>query len=142
MHLRVMLREPDGRGVRGEISEPQHRRVVEWQTKDTSAYREMADPLDRVRPHSYMDKSSPGPVCPMYGQRTVARSGQFHCGGDDVMQRRVQVEVGADVDDRAQQMLRLVARCFQLVGLLASGRSGHVGWPLRTPIRPDPYSPA
>ena len=59
----------------------------------------MADPLDRVGLHflPWTDLDPGFMLAAMHGQCTVAGSGQFHCRGDDVMQRRVLVEIEASV---------------------------------------------
>ncbi len=94
------------------------------------ADRKVANALNGLVIHPVVDEGSQQAVATPYPDRAVPRPRQGQCGTDDPVQRRVQLQVGADLDRQLEQQAHLVAVGGQLVELIMN--------PAHIPPRPLP----
>ena len=99
LHRRMVGREADGAGVVGDLVEPQRLGVADQHAQEAAPAREVADRVVRRRVHPGRQESLqrvPGLVD--HAERGVARAGDRGGGLDDLLQERVERELGAERD--------------------------------------------
>lgn len=82
------------------------------------ADREVAEPSRRLPVDARVHEGHKAAVGGADAQGGVAGAGQFHRRFEDAVQRHVQVQIGAELDDDPHQLFHLVARRDQLIELV------------------------
>ncbi len=91
-----------------EIHEPQRPRIRDELAEQPVARRQRPHLPPDLLVDAHVDEVGQPAVRPQHSQRAIPGVGQFSGGFHDPLQRRVEVQSGADRDDRVQQRLELV----------------------------------
>lgn len=114
----MVLRESDGRRVRGQVVQPDYVGGVQQEAQDPLASGQVADLRHRRSVHPTVHEGAQRSVRGPHAERTELGSGQLDGGGHDARQRRLEVEISPDLEEDLEQPLHLVAAGQQLIEVL------------------------
>lgn len=97
----MILGEAHCRGVRAKIVQTQRLGMIEQNSEDSLADREMADALGGLGFDAGVQERQQPAVGRPYAQGAIARSRQLHGRGDDAVQGGVEVQIGGQADDHS-----------------------------------------